>query len=562
MKKLPLLVFGVWLTASSLASGAPVIDVGVHYIRPGEPLRTIPIDVTGGDIIQAMDCWVEIKYSGGEPSGPANTPFIVQVDTTRTGTLFSVDYDYSDTLYPDPPAPSRIWNQDTALKPGVTVQARGTVAFIDVQTIAGVPLGWKFDLLLKGVAVSDDWPEGLDTQFSYIYEIPAVITNGAIVMSDWHTMTWAKAGDGLWFETGPNPWSDDSVFPEPVPPPPSYPNYTADVVIQTPYTVTIDRYHASRQCRSVALGGGATLYIEAPRSLTVTNNITIGQEAKLLLEPGASVTADVFNLTGGTLQLGGGSTSGSLTIDRPVNVASGAIVPSAAADQITLTGELTLGGSAPALLTKLGEGLLLLTGSQSWTADAQLLASSGKVRFQLAADKTVSLASGGRITIAPNAVLELAGEISALSDGSHYVDVTNQSIAAGLKILPGTIQPLGKLDGSGTTLIEAGATLSASSIYQSELVVGGTAGQPGKLIFRSSTGAGTELTVAASNIPGGDWLAGQYVGGTAQLGSTENATGTAVPEPATGMMLACIAAAGVALWLRWSPRRLPASPCI
>ena len=529
MKKLLSVIVGLWLATGSLAGAAPVIDVGVHYVRPGEPLHTIAIDVAGGDIVQAMDCWVEIKYTGSEPEGPAKTPYILAVETIRAGSLFATDYDYSDTLYPDPPAPSRIWNQDTALKPNVTVQARGTVAFIDVQTIATTPLGWKFDLLLKGVAVSEVWPEGLDTQFSYIYEIPAVITNGAIVMSDWHTMSWSKPGDGLWFEPGANPWSDDSSFPEPVPPPPSYPNYTADVRIEAPHTVTIDRYHASRQARSLLLSGGATLRIEAPRSLTVTNNITIGQDSKLQLEPGASVTADVFNLTGGTLQLGGGSATGSLTINRPFNVAGGAIVPSAAEDQITVAGNMTLGGPAPALLAKSGDGLLLLSGSQTWAADAKITVSAGKLRYQLAADKTVSVASGNRITVSPDAVLELAGEVAALSDGANYVDVTNNSVAPGLKVLPGAIQQLGQIDGSGITVVEAGATLVAGSIYQSELLIGGTTEQPGKLVFRSSAGAGAQL-------------AGIIAGGDDSLATVQSVAGaTAVPEPATGLMLAALA---------------------
>ena len=529
MKKLLSVIVGLWLATSSLAGAAPVIDVGVHYVRPGEPLHTIAIDVAGGDIVQAMDCWVEIKYTGSEPDGPAKTPYILAVETIRAGSLFATDYDYSDTLYPDPPAPSRIWNQDTALKPGVTVLAAGTVAFIDVQTIATTPLGWKFDLLLKGVAVSNDWPEGLDTQFSYIYEIPAVITNGAIVMSDWHTMSWSKPGDGLWFEPGANPWSDDSSFPAPAPPPPSYPNYTADVRIETPHTVTIDRYHASRQARSLLLSGGATLRIEAPRSLTVTNHITIGQDSKLHLEPGASVTADVFNLTGGTLQLGGGSATGSLTINRPLNVAAGAIMPAAAEDQITISGDLTLGGAAPALLTKAGAGLLLLAGSQSWAADAKIAVSAGKLRYQLAADKTVSVAAGNRITISPDAILELAGEVAALSDGASYVDVTNNSIAPGLKVLPGAIQQLGGIDGSGTTLVEPGATLVAGSIYQSELLIGGTPEHPGKLVFRSSAGAGAQLAVFISS-------------GDGSPATAQSAAGaTAVPEPAAGVMLAALA---------------------
>jgi len=127
--------------------------------------------------------------------------------------------------------------------------------------------------------------------------------------------------------------------------------------------------------------------------------------------------------------------------------------------------------------------------------------------------------AGGGLAKIGKGTLTLAGPLASAFSGR----VENQAQGT-LRIAAGN-HALGRIEGTGNTLVEPGATLAATWISQSTLTVGGTDGKPGKVVLRSSAGAGLGAAAADPD----------------QLGAA------AVPEPASLILLAtgALAAAGL-----------------
>ncbi len=107
------------------------------------------------------------------------------------------------------------------------------------------------------------------------------------------------------------------------------------------------------------------------------------------------------------------------------------------------------------------------------------IAANSSVKFN-ASTNAASVASGSSVTVASGATLELAGTASALSDGTHNVNVVNNSRATGGGLLStGTNQNVGFVSGTGDAAVAAGSDLTADGIIQNSLVIGGSAGNLG-----------------------------------------------------------------------------------
>ena len=162
--------------------------------------------------------------------------------------------------------------------------------------------------------------------------------------------------------------------------------------------------------------------------------------------------------------------------------------------------------------------------------------------------------------------LELAGTVSALSNGSNRAEHHEQQRAEAAGILvSGTHQQVGSIDGSGNTQVNAGSNLTANHIIESALAIGGTAGSPALVTIDASDSSGSPLgqssgfALADSLTPSGPFgadiigsadLIGSG-GGTADLEVLSPASfalggnPSSVPEPST-MMLVLLAITGVA----------------
>jgi|GEM_PF-4050103 len=184
---------------------------------------------------------------------------------------------------------------------------------------------------------------------------------------------------------------------------------------------------------------------------------------------------------------------------------------------ISISGDISGAGG----LTKIGSAQLLLAGEGTYKGPTVL--SEGKLRI------TGTAAGTSRLTAAAATELELANDVASVLAAS--TPVVNQGK---LSVLNG-VQLMGDLTGNGETVIEAGTTLSVASLYQNTVTIKGEVDKPGKLVFRSSAGAGPGE--AAFGLAGGE-----------QFGTT------AVPEPASAAL--ALAAFLMALpivrpWRRW-----------
>ncbi|HEV2972624.1 MAG TPA: autotransporter-associated beta strand repeat-containing protein [Pirellulales bacterium] len=167
----------------------------------------------------------------------------------------------------------------------------------------------------------------------------------------------------------------------------------------------------------------------------------------------------------------------------------------------------TAGPDGGTLLTDAGTPLTIQGITTFSNAAATLNIAAGSYVKLNASTNAASVTPGSSITVASGATLELAGSASALSDGStqHNVNVVNNSAAAGGGLrVSGTHQKVGAISGSGNTVIDAGSDLTANSVQQTSLVIGGTAGSPALVTIRASDNNGNPLADTAS---GGSGLA-------------------------------------------------------
>ena len=155
---------------------------------------------------------------------------------------------------------------------------------------------------------------------------------------------------------------------------------------------------------------------------------------------------------------------------------------------LTSTGVLTNTGT---LVFGSGSGTVVVDGAPTLAANSKLQVNSGTLEFNVTSG-TASVGSGVTATVASGATLQLAGTVSALSDGSaqtpadgQLVNITNNGSTAsggGLSVT-GTNQAVGTIAGTGTTsggattytgdtMTAAGASLTASQILQNSLTIG------------------------------------------------------------------------------------------
>ena len=168
--------------------------------------------------------------------------------------------------------------------------------------------------------------------------------------------------------------------------------------------------------------------------------------------------------------------------------------------------------------------------------------------------------------------------------GANRVNITNSSTTPAGILVSGTNQIVGKIDGTGTTQVNAGSSLTASHIVQSSLAIGGSATSAATVTIAASNAAGTPLigfdpsaagdlssplsNFSVSPVPNGPF-AGDGVGSanfesissndvdlvSASIGdSIASGNSGAVPEPSSFLLLAIGGA--TALFMinrRWPP---------
>jgi fibronectin-binding autotransporter adhesin len=361
---------------------------------------------------------------------------------------------------------------------------------------------------------------------------------------------------------------------------------------------------------------GSTLIAGGAIQNTASGLIRIGVNNKLIVSAGLPVNAGIVSLTGGTFdnnghplnnsgQVSGWGTlatggtgldnngsitfSGGLTtVNGPVSNENGQTIvvaynPAIFTGLVTNNGSGTFniinttavfaGGSSGAFggtftnnaasaFAEGGSGAIEVDGAPTLGSSSSLAVNdTSTLRFKATAG-TATIGAGVTATVNNSAMLELAGSVSALGNGSNRVTITNNSSAAAGILVTGTRQIVGNIDGSGTTQVNAGSDLTANHIVQSALVIGGTAGNPAIVTIDASDSSGNPLAVPSGFVvanlltPSGPFGAGETsseslssVGegvdvAAVSFGNSIGGDRSPVPEPST-LLLAFLAVLGV-----------------
>ena len=325
--------------------------------------------------------------------------------------------------------------------------------------------------------------------------------------------------------------------------------------------------------------GGTNLTVDVPAGASVAIDVAAGvSQSPSMLNVGAGATiakggpgtliigSQMFG-TGSTLQSAGGTTElltalspgaaaleangGTITMSlvgqdlRGLGVSNGGVVN-------VVGGPVTTASFTPRSgVINTDAQVMTVTGGAgatiSWGDSANTLVVQGstagpidKLVFSIvhpATERTFAGTTRPKLKVEEGATVQLAGTVPALTNAglTNFVDVINDSTAPGL-VISSAGQHVGTLSGAGSTLIEAGATLTASFVEQSTVTINGTAGSPGKLVLRAR-GAGDAPLLLATTAAGSDSPIGGAGLAPALAGDTLGAPAQ-VPEPSSLLLLA------------------------
>ena len=233
---------------------------------------------------------------------------------------------------------------------------------------------------------------------------------------------------------------------------------------------------------------GSPLLLTSGGTIQTTSTLANSQvvNAPLVLEGNYTFTSNA-TAAGATLTFGGG------------------IIPAATSGVTTLT----LNGSNTGANTLSG-----VLADNPGALEGKLAVSVGGTSRWVFNEPTSSNTYSGGTTIAGGATLELAGSVSALGQSMNIVN--NSTSANGLHAT-GSNQVVGTVTGSGDTVVESGANLTAYQIRQNSLTIGS-----GGIVTLAPSGSGsTSHPALPNNINFGSSLNSLSIAGT-----TNNWTGT------------------------------------
>ncbi len=442
LKRLLLTSF-IALTTANVAGAAVSINVGTYYLPPGVVTQIqIPVtSSTGTD--QVPGCDFALQVNDGT-TGPA----VTSVGLT-TGTIFALP---GATQFTPPGNTNWVQFSNVVLNGqggnplyATVPTSGGVLANVTVNT-SGFTSG-TFPLLLSGVQLALNLPNGFSTDFTDSGPTPT-ITNGSITVVSIPTAAyWSGNVDANWstgsYTTGVTNWATDAGGASDTH---AAPGASTDVFFTT---TTAPTFLTSNLDADFSIKG-LTFSSTAPSGIAINGNhtLTLGADGLTVQAGSASPTI------GSAVTLG---TSETWTIDggNPLNV----------------SGVVSLGGFT---LTKAGTGTLRVNSAPNLANNSTILVNAGALR--IAPTSAATVGTGVTATVASGATLELAGSASALSAGANRAAITNnsQQSSGGSLLVSGTNQQVGAITGTGDTVVNGGADLTANSIVQNALVIGGS----------------------------------------------------------------------------------------
>lgn len=261
---------------------APVIEAHSYYLLPGQSVAvTVTISGNPTDSAEGVNLYMQIGLGGPPNGGPDVGPvFVGAPDVVGPGTIF-----HGNNLGPNTDAlGSRIAYAGTLTESG-TAPANGVLGRITVSTTAADVGSWA--LKLTGTLDSVFPPNGLDTDLADPIGNPATVLDGWIHVWNLHPIVWSKGEAGIWQDA--YGWSNT------VPLPAHSPNVTTDAVINTPHAVSLSGVGRTNSLAivdgSLTLGGGA--------QLAVTETLAVEETGRLVIAPGASLSASLLAVRDG-----------------------------------------------------------------------------------------------------------------------------------------------------------------------------------------------------------------------------------------------------------------------
>jgi len=290
------------LAACSPAWAAPAIDVGTHYLLPNDT-RTIAIAVSGGDQVRGLNFYIQVGDGGSINEGTDTKPKITGISIIGAGTLFASSNTGSQPMpLPDSGGTYLIWKDTTTTQTGVTLSAAGTLAYATIDTTGTSSSDDPYDLILTNVAANyTGYPGGLNTDFG---DVSPTVNSGQIVIVDLHDMKWNTSNNGNWTNAS---WTGGPM---------SSPDYTANAIVDTAYTVNVA---SAQEANSLALSGGGKVAVGAAGSLLLTTDATIGNGSTLqvdgsLIAQNMTLNGDLDIVAGGSAHFGNISGTGDVIV--------------------------------------------------------------------------------------------------------------------------------------------------------------------------------------------------------------------------------------------------------
>jgi autotransporter-associated beta strand protein len=229
-------------------------------------------------------------------------------------------------------------------------------------------------------------------------------------------------------------------------------------------------------------------------TLTLTSTGMLGSGALAVNGNGGALSVLNFSQSQLVSSLSGAVSGGG---SARVNVPAGTTLTVSQSVDSTFAGTLALALGATAAtsgaLVKSNGGTLQIDGGLTLGINSSLSVNGGKLRLNIASPAGVG--SGVTASITGSSILELAGTTSALgtTTPANRVAITNNSnAAAGLLVSAGN-QQVGGIGGSGTTQVNAGASLTADHIIQGALIIGGASDTPAMVTIDASSASGNPL---------------------------------------------------------------------
>ena len=356
-----------------------------------------------------------------------------------------------------------------------------------------VPAGASGYYPLTFVDYSNQNPFGNALLDSNVMQIPTTDQSGSITIIP-PTAYWRGSVDGTWttdnLQTGATNWTLDSAG-------------TTDTHIAPGASTDVFFVAAGAQNLNTTLGADISI-----KGLTFTSTAT----APVVIAGANTLTIGTDGLT---VQAG----SGGHSINSPVTLGGSQTwqISNATSSPLTVGGTLTV--PAGVNLTKSGPGGLILTGPPTLSNASSLSINGGTLKFNLTSPANIG--TGVTATVATGATLELAGSVSGLSSAASPADrvniVNNSTASGGGLLISGTNQQVGAITGTGNLSLAAGSSLTANSIRQAAIIIGGASGNPARLTIDASNSSGTSLSGGLGGSGAGDSSGG--AGAVSQTGS-------------------------------------------